>query len=125
MLHVDPAAQAEPEFIEMPATEAPAFGYDEAGQPAAKLGEGESVVPQSDVSALPLPTNAAYEIANPSGDLTVFERSNRMIVKNADIRLMVDGYRCGDRSLDADRRRRWAGTSSVRGCGIRITTATT
>jgi len=37
----------------------------------------------------PLPTAAAYEIANSSGDLTVIERSNRMIVKNADVRLMV------------------------------------
>jgi hypothetical protein len=37
----------------------------------------------------PLPTAAAYEISNPSGDLTVIERSNRMIVKNADVRLTV------------------------------------
>jgi hypothetical protein len=35
-------------------------------------------------------TAAAYEIANPSGDLTVIERSNRMIVKNADVRLTVE-----------------------------------
>jgi hypothetical protein len=34
-------------------------------------------------------TAAAYEIANASGDLTVLERSNRMIVKNGDVRLMV------------------------------------
>jgi hypothetical protein len=32
---------------------------------------------------------AAFEIVNPSGDLTVIERSNRMIVKNADVRLLV------------------------------------
>lgn len=71
------------------ATEAPAFAYDEAvAQEAAKVGEGEPAVPG--VEALPLPTNAAYEIANPSGDLTVLERSNRMIVKNANIRLMVE-----------------------------------
>jgi hypothetical protein len=82
------AAPAEPEFIEMPATEAPAFANDLSGQPVAKSGEGEAL-PQSDVAALPLPTSAAYEIANPSGDLTVLERSNRMIVKNADLRLMV------------------------------------
>jgi hypothetical protein len=31
----------------------------------------------------------AYKIANPSGDLTVIERSNRMIVKNADMKLTV------------------------------------
>ncbi|HSL31408.1 MAG TPA: DUF4349 domain-containing protein, partial [Anaerolineales bacterium] len=37
----------------------------------------------------PMPTAAAYEISNQSGDLTVIERSNRMIIKNADVRLMV------------------------------------
>lgn len=74
---------------EAPATEAPAFAYDEAvAQEAAKVGEGEPAVPG--VEALPLPTNAAYEIANPSGDLTVLERSNRMIVKNANVRLLVE-----------------------------------
>jgi hypothetical protein len=36
-----------------------------------------------------LPTAAAFEISNPAGDLTVIERSNRMIVKNADVRLTV------------------------------------
>ena len=36
-----------------------------------------------------MPTSAAFEIADQSGDLTVIERSNRMIVKNADVRLMV------------------------------------
>jgi len=81
------------------ATEAPAFveqpvgGNDEfaAQNEPAKVGEGDAGVPQSsDVVAVPFPTNAAYEIANASGDLTVLERSNRMIVKNADIRLMVE-----------------------------------
>ena len=88
-------APAAPAATEAPATEAPAateataFAYDEAvAQDAAKVGEGEPAVPG--VEALPLPTNAAYEIANPSGDLTVLERSNRMIVKNANIRLMVE-----------------------------------
>lgn len=37
----------------------------------------------------PMATAAAFEIANASGDLTVIERANRMIVKNADVRLMV------------------------------------
>jgi hypothetical protein len=46
-----------------------------AGQP------GEAVPPMS--------TAAAYEISNSAGDLTVIERSNRMIVKNGDIRLSV------------------------------------
>jgi len=83
-----PAATESP-ATEAPATEAPAFAYDEAvAQEAAKVGEGEPAVPG--VEALPLPTNAAYEIANPSGDLTVLERSNRMIVKNANVRLLVE-----------------------------------
>ena len=87
-----PAATEPPSYImaePAAATEAPAFAYDEAvAQEAAKVGEGEPAVPG--IEALPLPTNAAYEIANPSGDLTVVERSNRMIVKNANIRLLVE-----------------------------------
>ena len=87
-----PATEAPSYYIEpAAATEAPAFAYDESAaqnQDAAKVGEGGPAVPG--VEALPLPTNAAYEIANPSGDLTVLERSNRMIVKNANIRLMVE-----------------------------------
>ena len=54
--------------------------------------EGESVAQDQAVGQAPLapmPTAAAYEISNQSGDLTVVERSNRMIIKNADIRLMV------------------------------------
>jgi hypothetical protein len=84
-----------------PATEAPAeagappeiFAAEApmAEQPAAKEGEP---VPQDQAAVgqapfAPLPTAAAYEISNASGDLTVIERSNRMIVKNADVRLMV------------------------------------
>jgi hypothetical protein len=64
--------------------EAPAY----AEEPLAK--EGTSQDQAAGVAALPpMPTAAAYEISNPSGDLTVIERSNRMIVKNADVRLMV------------------------------------
>ncbi|WKZ48296.1 MAG: DUF4349 domain-containing protein [Anaerolineales bacterium] len=96
------AAPAEPFTTEAPAaTEAPAVYGDEfaaQSQDAAKVGEGGPAVPASE--ALPLPTNAAYEIANPSGDLTVIERANRMIVKNADIRLMVEDTNVAiDRSL--------------------------
>jgi hypothetical protein len=100
-------APAAPDYIAMPATEAPAgieapaFGFDEslqANQPEDKVGEGETVLPSSD--ALPISPNAAYEIANPAGDLTVIERSNRMIVKNADIRLQVEDTNVAiDRSL--------------------------
>jgi hypothetical protein len=73
------------------ATEAPAMvepGFAE--QSVSK--EGESVVQDQAVGQAPpapMPTAAAYEISNQSGDLTVIERSNRMIIKNADIRLMV------------------------------------
>src|SRR5215207_2061460 len=70
------------------ATEAPAAEYDSFAQPGVpaekSIGQDES----SEAMA-PMQTAAAFEIANSSGDLTVIERSNRMIVKNADIRLMV------------------------------------
>jgi len=70
------------------ATEAPAAEYDSFAQPGVpaekSIGQDES----SEAMA-PMPTAAAFEIANSSGDLTVIERSNRMIVKNADVRLMV------------------------------------
>jgi hypothetical protein len=74
------------------ATEAPAefFAAEAplAEQPAAK---NESVPQDQALGQAPLAPlpNAAYEISNPAGDLTVIERSNRMIVKNADVRLMV------------------------------------
>ncbi len=95
-----PATQppADYDFIEEPyaaATEAPmepgpALQNDLFAPPdaSAEKGTGQEqgggVVPP-----VPMSTAAAYEIAGPSGDLTVIERSNRMIVKNADIRLMV------------------------------------
>ncbi|HEU4743753.1 MAG TPA: DUF4349 domain-containing protein, partial [Anaerolineales bacterium] len=71
---------------EAPALEAPSF----AEEPAAKAGEDvpqEQAVGQAILA--PMPTAAAYEVSNASGDLTVIERSNRMIIKNADVRLMV------------------------------------
>src|SRR5262245_59417345 len=76
------------------AREAPAFGIEEsqANQTTVDQAlEGEAFAPPvSDALAAPAPTNAAYEITNASGDLTVVERANRMIVKNGDIRLMVE-----------------------------------
>ena len=54
--------------------------------------QGESVSQDqaaAEAPLAPMPTAAAYEISNSSGDLTVIERSNRMIIKNADVRLMV------------------------------------
>jgi hypothetical protein len=83
-----PATQSP--VIEAPAaTEAPAMveAYPQAGAPV----EQPAGVEQSADSAAPVPmaTAAAYEISNSAGDLTVIERSNRMIVKNADVRLTV------------------------------------
>ena len=65
---------AEAPIVEQPAAKSESLAQDQA------LG-------QAPVAALP--TAAAYEISNTAGDLTVIERSNRMIVKNADIRLTV------------------------------------
>lgn len=75
------AATELPAATEAPAMEMPAFdsGLSEQPAPEEKAAGGGQ----------PLPNDAAYEIANPEGDLTVIERSNRMIVKNADIKLTV------------------------------------
>jgi hypothetical protein len=87
------AATQGPAATELPATEAPAEAAAEifaAEAPAAK--EGETVSEDQAIGQdplAPMPTAAAFEISNSSGDLTVIERSNRMIIKNADIRLMV------------------------------------
>lgn len=72
----------EPETIFMePAAPLPTVAY-KSGEEA----EGQAV----DSIGFPVADAAAYEITNPAGDLTVLERSNRMIVKNADIRLLVE-----------------------------------
>ena len=84
------------------ATEAPIVDYEEA--PAAtqapaspdvfaaeqSVAKNDGGVAQDQTLVLPMSTAAAYEISDPSGDLTVIERSNRMIIKNADLRLMVE-----------------------------------
>jgi hypothetical protein len=84
-----PVMQA-PAATEAPYIEAPQAGSDqfvEAGAPVEKsAGQEQPVVPSAPE---PIPTTAAYEIANPSGDLTVIERSNRMIIKNADMKLTI------------------------------------
>jgi hypothetical protein len=85
------ATEAPPGYIEpAAATEAPVMQAPAYEEPAAKQGESVSQdqAPAQEPLA-PLPIAAAYEISNPSGDLTVIERSNRMIIKNADVRLMV------------------------------------
>jgi hypothetical protein len=59
--------------------------------PSADKSGGGQVAEQSvDSIGFSVGDNAAYEITNQAGDLTVLERSNRMIVKNSDIRLLVE-----------------------------------
>jgi hypothetical protein len=75
------------------ATEAPAMPetYSASDQfaPAGAPMERTTGQEQSANALAPMPTTAAFEITNYSGDLSVIERSNRMIVKNADMRLTV------------------------------------
>jgi hypothetical protein len=84
------ATQAAPEYIEpAAATEAPAMempSYEEPQEKQEGALQDETVL---EASAAPMSTAAAYEVSNAQGDLTVIERSNRMIIKNADVRLMV------------------------------------
>ena len=86
-----PAVQSPEVYVEpAAATEAPGMqapSYDDTLEKEAEgIPQDQAVV---EAPFAPMPTAAAYEISNPSGDLTVVERSNRMIIKNADIRLMV------------------------------------
>ena len=79
------AAATEPPAMEAPAVDME--GFAQSGAPNEKsMGQDQ---PADAMQPEAVPTAAAYEISNSSGDLTVLERSNRMIVKNADIRLMV------------------------------------
>ncbi|MCI0552095.1 MAG: DUF4349 domain-containing protein, partial [Anaerolineae bacterium] len=83
------------------ATEAPAFEapYSETIANAPLSSEGDmlvqpgGVVEKSDQQAAqelaPLPTMAAFEINNQSGENTVVQNTNRKIIKNADVRLLV------------------------------------
>ncbi|MGE5379016.1 MAG: DUF4349 domain-containing protein [Bacteroidota bacterium] len=81
---------AAPAATEAPYRVAPPGASDQVGQAAAPVERPAAPGQSPDANApAPLPTAAAFEIANPSGDLTVLERSNRMIVKNGDVRLMV------------------------------------
>ena len=81
---------AAPAATEAPRIEAPPAAGDQFPQAGAPVerSAGQELLADANTSA-PLPTAAAIEIANASGDLTVIERSNRMIVKNADVRLTV------------------------------------
>jgi hypothetical protein len=81
-----PATESPSIYIEpAAATEAPADG--EALEKQADSVSQEEAIAEAPLA--PMPTAAAFEISNSSGDSTVIERSNRMIIKNADIRLMV------------------------------------
>lgn len=72
-----------------PATEPPVAQGPALSQPELPADQKSVEAGQPGDAAQPLPASAAYEISNSSGDLTVLERSNRMILKNADIRLTV------------------------------------
>lgn len=77
------------DYVEAPAaTQAPASPEVFSAEQSVAKNDGSVTEDQS--LTLPISTAAAYEISNPSGDLTVIERSNRMIIKNADLRLMVE-----------------------------------
>src|SRR5688572_7879947 len=85
-----PAATEVPPVYEAPATEAPA-----AAEAPSYYGQAEEALPANepapdvlDESVAPMSTSAAFEVKDSSGDLTVLERSNSMIIKNADVRLM-------------------------------------
>ena len=84
------ATEAPPEF------EAPYYEPAATAMPPADgsvLIEPGAVVERSDDQAAqelaPLPTMAAFEIENPSGENTVVQNTNRKIIKNADVRLLV------------------------------------
>jgi hypothetical protein len=81
-----PATQPSLEYEE-PAVAAEAPAMEEPLEKQAEAVSQDEAAAEAPLA--PLPTAAAYEISNSSGDLTVIERSNRMIIKNADIRLMV------------------------------------
>jgi len=73
------------------ATEAPAPYVDEFAaqeQPAQKIEEGALAPQTSDVLAAPT-LAPAYEVLNQTGETTVVQNTNRKIIKNADVRLLV------------------------------------
>ncbi len=77
------------------ATEMPAeaeYSVVEPGAPVvSEMKVGDEIAEQTvDSVVLPMSDGTAYEVTNQAGDLTVLERSNRMIVKNSDMRLLVE-----------------------------------
>jgi len=75
------APMVEPEYY----AEEPA-----APVPSASKANDEATGQSIDSIGFPISDGTAYEVTNRSGDLTVLERSNRMIVKNSDLRLLVE-----------------------------------
>jgi len=71
------------------ATEAPAMEMPVAPEDAMKVGEGAAAPQSSDAFALPMPTMAAVEISGQDGENIVVQNTNRKIIKNADMRLLV------------------------------------
>ena len=75
---------------EMPA-EAEYFAVEPGAPVVSEMKVGDDIAAQSvDAVVLPMSDGTAYEVTNQAGDLTVLERSNRMIVKNSDMRLLVE-----------------------------------
>ena len=72
------------------ATEAPAMP-EEFGAPAMEFREGDpgAVAQSADALVLPMPTMAAFEINNQAGENIIVQNTNRKIIKNADVRLLV------------------------------------
>ena len=81
------AATEAPAGVEAPVSGLEEFSADQSSQ---KVGEGAAVPQLSDELALPLPTLApAYEVINQTGENVVVQNTNRKIIKNADVRLLV------------------------------------
>jgi len=81
----EPGFAVAPAATEAPVMEAPM--YEESEEKQAEGAPQDQALGAAELA--PMSTAAAYEVSNSSGDLTVIERSNRMILKNADVRLMV------------------------------------
>jgi hypothetical protein len=82
-----PAATEAPAFEEVVAPPAEMLGAPES---SLRSDEGETAPQAVDAAAIPMATAApAYEISGQSGENIVIQNTNRKIIKNADIRLLV------------------------------------
>jgi len=81
-----PAATESPQFE---GTAGVSIDQSAPQESLSKAGEG-AAVPQSEAQALPAATQApAFEISNPEGENIVVQNTDRKIIKNADVRLLV------------------------------------